>query len=324
MNFPFVALSAAIFQTEGITKEKVSAVQQMTQNILDEIGTTLSKSPWLDWQTRLDAQHKSASVSRVVGFPLGLWSSQAIDVYMTDVPDVGKSFLASTIEVVKAISKRNWDIVLSDKSFSAVLDLFVSTMGRMYQAKATYIRDYNALVISPAAIAKPVFINGGPPEVNYGALGRLVSAQIMRAFDETGQKYGATGQPVDWFTKDSKMAYAEKVRCHRERLTASPLARRYGDHPEYLTDIMSAHTLLRAYRIASERSSVTLGDVKGLTSEQLFYVSWCLLWCGKDMPGKPPLEGRCNLPLMNSEDFSEAFRCSAGAAMNAEKKCHFW
>ncbi|XP_064470341.1 membrane metallo-endopeptidase-like 1 [Ornithodoros turicata] len=322
--FPFVALSEAIFQTEGITKEKMFAAQQMTQNILDEIGRTLKGSPWLERKTRVDAHQKLTSVSRVVGFPLGLWSSEAIDHYMMDVPDVGKSFLASTIEVVKAVTKRDWDLFLDAKSFDAVLDLFISKIAKMYLANATYLWDYNALVLSPAAIAKPVFIYGGPPEVNYGALGRLVSSEIMRAFDEIGQKYDAAGQPDDWFTNGSKMAFAEKLRCHRERLEASPLARRYGDHPQYLTDIMSADTLLRAYRKASDESSVTLGYVKGLTSEQLFYVSWCLLWCGKDMPGEPPLEGKCNLPLMNTEDFSEAFKCPIGAPMNAVKKCQFW
>ncbi|XP_064469779.1 neprilysin-1-like [Ornithodoros turicata] len=176
-------------------------------------------------------------------------------------------------------------------------------------------------------MSRPAFIYGGPPEVNFGALGFIITHKLMHGFDVTGRLFDGLGELNDWFTDMSRNAYEEREICHARSIENSPKARHFVDYPgEYLADTMGTDSLLKAYKKASLNSTVTLCDVKGLTSDQLFYVSRCLVWCGKIFPDTthPPLDERCNVPLMNSDHFSDTFRCPTGAPMNSPIKCRFW
>lgn len=90
---------------------------------------------------------------------------------------------------------------------------------------------------------------------------------------------------------------------------------------------MGHESLYRAYRKAAEVSTVTPRDVGGLTHDHIF-IAWSLAWCRVDVQGlvtsHPPVDERCNVPLMNSVHFSKAFSCPLASAMNPTKKCTFW
>ena len=71
-----------------------------------------------------------------------------------------------------------------------------------------------------------------------------------------------------------------------------------------------------------------------MTAEQLFFVSYSQVWCNgnteqyevnKMMSNPhPPSKLRVLATLGNSEDFSKAFNCPKGSAMNPNKKCSLW
>ena len=76
--------------------------------------------------------------------------------------------------------------------------------------------------------------------------------------------------------------------------------------------------------------------IEKYTHEQLFFMSFAQLWCGK-IQKEAAIEwlqtdqhslyhGRVNLALINQKEFAKAFHCPAGSAMNPGegKRCTVW
>ncbi|KAH7966123.1 hypothetical protein HPB49_013903 [Dermacentor silvarum] len=75
----------------------------------------------------------------------------------------------------------------------------------------------------------------------------------------------------------------------------------------------------------SKRDTIVQGV--GMTANQLFFISYCAKFCELDYyPGDhyAPGRSRCIVPLMNMNEFSDAFHCKKGSHMNPPKKCTFW
>ncbi|KAL3200242.1 hypothetical protein MRX96_043553 [Rhipicephalus microplus] len=63
------------------------------------------------------------------------------------------------------------------------------------------------------------------------------------------------------------------------------------------------------------------------SSDQLFFINYCVGWCSKHASSgkhQAPYRSRCIVPLKNMPEFSQAFGCDAGTAMNPNEKCAFW
>ncbi|RWS24404.1 neprilysin-4-like protein [Leptotrombidium deliense] len=66
------------------------------------------------------------------------------------------------------------------------------------------------------------------------------------------------------------------------------------------------------------------------TKDQLFYIAFANTYCNNDSPGflrfllkhdtHSPFYARVTVPLQNSEQFAEAFKCKKGSQMNPTKK----
>jgi predicted metalloendopeptidase len=55
----------------------------------------------------------------------------------------------------------------------------------------------------PAAILQPPFYNYKADEaVNYGGIGGVIGHEISHGFDDSGSRYNADGNLVDWWTAD--------------------------------------------------------------------------------------------------------------------------
>ena len=82
-----------------------------------------------------------------------------------------------------------------------------------------------------------------------------------------------------------------------------------------------------------DKDSFPIENLK-LTTEQLFFVSYGQVWCSDNSEQyevnkmvtnpHPPSRLRVAATLGNSEDFSKAFQCPEGSAMNPSKKCSLW
>ncbi|XP_064458949.1 neprilysin-1-like [Ornithodoros turicata] len=308
-------------------EERISAVNEMQEELRSELSKTLRTSPWMDDETRKGALQKVSMIRFRFGLAPNLNTSEKADRFYEDLPDLNGPFVRDMLSVNEFKTQRLWKGVREGYS-----DYFYDTitLGNPYEANGFYVAAANFLQLNVPILLPPHFTLGGPPEMNYGELGSKLMHEMMHGFDPYGRKHDGKGNISPWFTKKSAEELAVLERCYVEKIDRAPKARKYADRPaEYQADIFGIRSLLRAYLKVAERSNVHLGNVKGLTRDQIFYVATCLLWCTdlvlKESPsGHPPGDERCNLPLMNSAHFSKTFSCREDSPMNPPNKCLFW
>ncbi|XP_064474939.1 neprilysin-1-like [Ornithodoros turicata] len=321
--FPYTAGSGFFFPI--VNSSRLNLAREMIETIVDEIKKSFESSHWLDETTRVGALKKLSVLKRDIGYSPEFSSALKIDAFFKDLPDLNGPFIEDYMRVRKFWTKHNWNGRLSDPSFVDPRYTFP-----LFFVNGAYIPTQNRIVIGTALLLTPIFSYGAPPEVNYGTLGSTVTHELMHGYDTSGRNYDGAGHFKPWFTEKSIAEYDKIVRCHNETIEKAPKARAYKDYPlEYLADTLGITSRLRAYKKASEKSHVTLGNVRDLTKDKIFYISTCLVWCGKEFPDPtpqthPPSDERCNVPLMNSQHFSETFSCPKDSPMNPSHKCVFW
>ncbi|XP_064481354.1 neprilysin-1-like isoform X2 [Ornithodoros turicata] len=318
-NFPIAASSSVLFRTTN-NSSRIRAVNRMADEVIAEIKKSFGHSSWLDAPTRRRVQEKISSLNKVIGYLTQFDTPGRIDTFYRNLPGLHGPYITDFFSVNEFRTKIMWDNILRDN-----LQLSEHRHVPVHIVNAFYSVADNAMIVPPAVMLRPAFALGGPPEVNYGALGRILTHEIMHGFDEVGRHFDGKGVNNSLYAEASLQKYEALLRCHNKSVEGATKTRRSASYKnEYLADTMGAMSLHKAYKKAKRGSEVHLGDVTGLTRDQVFYVSWCLLWCGKYLEDGERMDERCNIPFMNSAHFSEAFSCSKDSPMNPSRKCRFW
>ncbi|KAL3246215.1 hypothetical protein MRX96_057831 [Rhipicephalus microplus] len=149
---------------------------------------------------------------------------------------------------------------------------------------ARYYNNYNIVTVPSALIHWPFIFPDGPIAMDYGGLGMLSLSRLQETIDEI---------------LDS----------------------------ENLADLVGTSLAYTAFTLLDPKDvGYTLPGLD-MTSEQLFFVLNCVKLCTTftRYPKRyAPYRSRCNVPLMNMDEFANAFGCSQGAPMNPPGKCYFW
>ncbi|XP_064472770.1 endothelin-converting enzyme homolog [Ornithodoros turicata] len=319
-TFPNAASSEVLFSV--VNASRINFVEEMADVITEEVKESLKTSQWIDDITRQKALQKISSVEKLIGYVPGFNTPANIDAFFRDLADLSGPYTMDYINVLKFETKLYWDAVLADSQY---LDRKLR-LPPVYAASA--VNEITKITIPAGVMLPPVFAYGAPPEVNYGSLGRVITNVVMETFDVMGIYGDAYTVDSQWFTNRSIQEYNKRIHCYNESVEHAPKARQYNQHSaqEYLAGVLGSNTIVRAYQKASKNSTASLGNLKGFTKDQIFYISFCLAWCGRGEPDAPhpPFDERCNVPLMNSEHFSETFSCHKDSPMNPSKKCSFW
>ncbi|KAK8776220.1 hypothetical protein V5799_030435 [Amblyomma americanum] len=158
------------------------------------------------------------------------------------------------------------------------------------ETSAYYAYDGN-IVIVPAGSVQPVFFYAdGSLALNYGSLGDA----------------GGSSPPGS-------------------NLDDSVDSENVGDLVGAATAYEVAVAQVGSTRVAQARQKL---PGLNLTAQQLYFVGRCMTLCKRNSSSPTgrfaSARARCNVPSMNMDAFSAAFRCPAGARMNPASKCSFW
>ncbi|XP_064469382.1 endothelin-converting enzyme 1-like [Ornithodoros turicata] len=323
--FPSVAASKVLL--EVVNRSRVNAVNAMMDEVGKQIRVSFMNSKWLDNDTKKRAVKKLSLVIRLLGYHYDMMSPQEYDNYLKYVPDMKGVYIQNILDASKGQAKHYWG---AWKPNALNLSIHQQTVSiPLYAVNGVNFGGLNMIFVPAASFYRPLFTYGGPPELNYAGVGHIITHEIMHSFDNNGVYRNGYGDVDPWFTNQSIEAFGNLQACYSDQIDRAPRARAFLDYPhEYLADTLAMESLTRAYQKASAISKVTLGNVKGLTSDQLFYITGCLMWCGVPSLVKsgthPDLDERCNVPFVNSEHFSETFSCRPDAPMNPSKKCRFF
>ncbi|KAH9380106.1 hypothetical protein HPB48_019130 [Haemaphysalis longicornis] len=178
-----------------------------------------------------------------------------------------------------------------------------------------YHNIHNAVLISVAALARPLYHNDGTAAMTFGGLGFSYAAQLVRAFKDGGLAVNVDGNIADdsWAASSWKEGSQTKLQCLKPDFD-SPF-------PE-IPAIEIAHAAFR--HALSNESALSRRVTLDYTEEQVFFITACFTLCSIPSLAGRFFGGDCNKLAMNYEPFAEAFRCHDDARMKPKNPCSFF
>lgn len=193
---------------------------------------------------------------------------------------------------------------------------------------AYYNPGYNEIVF-PAAILQPPFYNYKADEaVNYGGIGGVIGHEISHGFDDSGARYNADGNLVDWWTPEDLKQFTTLGAMLADQYSAlEPLPGTHVDGKftlgENIGDLGGANAAYDGLQMYLKTNPT--GPIDGFTPEQRFFISWATIWRTKmrddaiktQVKTDPHSPGmfRGYIPIQNMDAFYSAFNIKEGDKM---------
>jgi len=210
---------------------------------------------------------------------------------------------------------------------------------------AYYSPAWNEMVFPVAILQPPFFFKNFHPAMNFGSIGAIMGHEMTHGFDVSGRKFDKDGNEVDWWEPEALEEFLDRAQC---------VADFYSNYTEFgvhlngeaecgeniadMGGVKFAFRGMQAYMKSAQAEGKHFPQPpKGLSPEQLYFVSYGQTWCTKsdqdyllmlnaqDEHSLP--RERVNGPLTNSPDFHRAFGCKLGTPMNPApetKQCRMW
>ncbi|XP_061270958.1 kell blood group glycoprotein isoform X2 [Bos javanicus] len=310
---------ATLFIKETFKPSTHSAAMELFTTIKDTFISHLHTVPWMDRETRAEAQDRLTQLQVKMGpSEWALKPDPARQEY--DDVQLGPSFLQTFLSCVRSRQAR---------VIQGFLQPFSSHRWQVlpWGLKASYsIPDH--VMVFPAGLLQPPFFHPGYPRaVNFGAAGSIMARELLHIFDQFLLPGGCPACDT--------RALQKALLC-LERLYAalpSPKGTSFNVSRTLLEDAADAGALaiaLKAYkkRLVLFRGETVLPNLD-LSPRQLFFRSYAQVMCRdpstqdpQDIRSPPTL--RVHGPLSNSPAFTRHFRCPQGALLNPPSRCQLW
>ncbi|RUT70571.1 M13 family peptidase [Flavobacterium cupreum] len=310
--------------------EAKGKAQKMIQNVILAYENRINALPWMSAATKVKAIEKLKKITIKIGYPDKWKDYSALEIknvseggtYFTNVSNLSKwDYKEDLGKLGKPVDKTEWG--MSPQTVNAY-----------------YNPSYNEIVF-PAAILQPPFYNYEADEaVNYGGIGAVIGHEISHGFDDSGARYNADGNLVDWWTADDLKQFTELGTALAAQYSAlEPLPGIHvdgkftlGENIGDLGGINAAYDGLQLYLKANGNP----GLIDGFTPEQRFFISWATVWRTKSRdeaiksqvktdPHSPGMY-RAYVPIQNVDAFYDAFGIKKGDKMyvEPEKRVKIW
>ncbi|SEP28095.1 endothelin-converting enzyme/putative endopeptidase [Flavobacterium sp. CF108] len=314
-----------VFPAEAKTK-----ALDMIHNVITAYQNRINNLSWMSKDTKAKAIEKLNKITIKVGYP-DKWKDYSA-LKIKNVADGGSYF-----ENSKSLSI--WNFNKGIAKLSKPVDKTEWGMSPQ-TVNAYYNPSYNEIVF-PAAILQPPFYNYQADEaVNYGGIGAVIGHEISHGFDDSGARYNAEGNLVDWWTPQDLEQFTKLGSELADQYSAlEPLPGIHvdgkftlGENIGDLGGINAAYDGLQLYLKAHGNP----GLIDGFTPEQRFFISWATVWRTKSRdeaiknqvktdPHSPGMY-RAYVPIQNVDAFYEAFGIKNGDKMfvSPEKRVKIW
>ncbi|RTY96006.1 M13 family metallopeptidase [Flavobacterium sp. GT3R68] len=308
---------------------KVKA-EKMIRNVIKAYQNRLSNLSWMSPETKKSAIEKLNKVAIKIGYPdkwkdysaLNLKSPAEGGSYFDNVNSLSRwSYNDDLSKLTKPVDKTEWG--MSPQTVNAY-----------------YNPSYNEIVF-PAAILQAPFYNYQADEaVNYGGIGAVIGHEISHGFDDSGARYNAEGNLVDWWTAEDLKQFTVLGNALADQYSAlEPLPGIHvdgkftlGENIGDLGGINAAYDGLQLYL----KENGNPGLIDGYTPEQRLFISWATIWRSKmrdeaiknQVKTDPHTPGmyRAYVPIQNVDAFYEAFGIKKGDGMYVapENRVKIW
>jgi endothelin-converting enzyme/putative endopeptidase len=280
---------------------------------------------WMTPETKKKAYEKLAAVATKIGYPEKWRDYTALRIDKAD--PIGNSLRANNFEwkrqldkIGKPVDKKEW-----------------------FMSPPTVNAYYNPLennINFPAGILQPPFFEQGMDDpVNYGAIGAVVGHELTHGFDDQGRQFDAEGNLKDWWTKEDADEFQKRADCIGSQYGSFKV----GDlnlNPkltmgENVADNGGLRLAYMAMMDSLSKRTQPPAKIEGFTPQQRFFLGWAQVWCVNFTPENArtraltdphsPGQYRVNGTVSNMPEFSQAWGCKTGDAMNrGDKACRVW
>ena len=310
--------------------EAKAKAEKMIKNIFLAFENRINNLSWMSAETKISAVAKLHKSRIKIGYPdkwkdysaLTIKSPKEGGTYFENVKNMAQwRFNENIAELTKPVDKDKW--------------------GMSPQTVNAYYNPSNNEIVFPAAILQPPFYNYQADEaVNYGGIGGVIGHEISHGFDDSGSRYNADGNLVDWWTAEDLKQFSALTGALAAQYSAlEPLPGTFvdgkftlGENIGDLGGVNAAYDGLQLYL----KENGNPGLIDGYTPEQRFFISWSTIWRSKMRdealknqvktdPHSPAMY-RAYVPLQNIDNFYKAFDIKAtdGMYIAPEKRVRIW
>ena len=310
--------------------EAKAKAEKMIKNIFLAFENRINNLSWMSAETKVSALAKLNKSRIKIGYPekwkdysaLTIKSPQEGGTYFDNALSMAQwRFKENIAELNKPVDKDRW--------------------GMSPQTVNAYYNPSNNEIVFPAAILQPPFYNYQADEaVNYGGIGGVIGHEISHGFDDSGSRYNADGNLVDWWTANDLKQFSALTGALAAQYSAlEPLPGTFvdgkftlGENIGDLGGVNAAYDGLQIYL----KENGNPGLIDGYTPEQRFFISWSTIWRSKmrdealknQVKTDPHSPGmyRAYVPLQNIDTFYQAFDIKAtdGMYIAPEKRVRIW
>jgi endothelin-converting enzyme/putative endopeptidase len=310
--------------------EAKAKAEKMIKNVIQAYQNRINNLTWMSAETKVKAVEKLNKITIKIGYPDKWKDYSTLDVKS---PAEGGSYFDN----MKKIS--NWYFKEDLGKLKKPVDKTEWGMSPQ-TVNAYYNPSYNEIVF-PAAILQAPFYNYQADEaVNYGGIGAVIGHEISHGFDDSGARYNADGNLVDWWSAEDLKQFTALGTALADQYSAlEPLPGIHVDGKftlgENIGDLGGVNAAYDGLQLGLKANG-NPGLIDGFTPEQRFFISWSTIWRSKmrdealknqvktdpHSPGKY----RAYVPIQNVDAFYEAFNIKPGDKMyvSPEKRVKIW
>ncbi|WP_396145311.1 M13 family metallopeptidase [Flavobacterium sp.] len=300
-----------LYVEQKFPAEAKEKAKKMIENVFLAFENRINNLPWMTPATRKGAIEKLRKSVVKIGYPdkwkdyskLEIKSIEEGGNYYDNMKNVTKwGFAENIADLQKPVDKTRWG-------------MSPQTVNAYYNAS------YNEIVF-PAAILQPPFYDYKADEaVNYGGIGAVIGHEISHGFDDSGSRYNADGNLVNWWTEDDLKQFTGLGGALAAQYSAlEPLPGTFVDGKftlgENIGDLGGINAAYDGLQIHLKQNG-NPGLIDGYTPEQRLFISWATIWRSKmrdeaiknQVKTDPhsPGQYRAYVPLANVDEFYKAF-----------------
>ncbi|WNM20448.1 M13 family metallopeptidase [Flavobacterium capsici] len=308
-------------------KEKA---QKMIKNVIRAYEARINNLTWMSPETKKSAIEKLNKMTIKIGYP-DKWKDYSALVVKS--PAEGGTYFDNSLLISE------WNFKKNIEKLGKPVDK--TEWGMSPQTVNAYFNPSNNEIVFPAAILQPPFYDYKADEaVNYGGIGAVIGHEISHGFDDSGARYNADGNLVNWWTDEDLKQFTSLGTALADQYSAlEPLPGikvdgkfTLGENIGDLGGINAAYDGLQLYL----KENGNPGKIDGFTPEQRLFISWATIWRSKmrdeaiknQVKTDPHSPGmyRGYVPLLNLETFHQAFGIKPGDGMYVapEKRVLIW
>lgn len=191
---------------------------------------------------------------------------------------------------------------------------------------AYYTPSKNEIGFAAGILQPPYFNLHVDDAINYGAIGSIIGHEMGHGFDNSGSKFDADGNRIDWWTAEDHKQFEKRTAKLLKQYNTFTVVD--GTHVngeltqgENISDLSGLSIAYKAFKANYKGTAV----IDGYTPEQRFFLGWAQIRMRKyrdeflllqiEINPHAPAEFRTNGVLRNMPEFYQAFDVKPGDGM---------